>query len=106
MAAPVAITHPHPADNPKNKTEEITLLPQASTPTIHPALDFQGPGLFGPDTGLGEWNILPLTYRNIPEQTLLSFIVTLSPSSDESCYYNGLYLHRNAHLLAVCVPRW
>ncbi|KAK2821342.1 hypothetical protein Q7C36_020685 [Tachysurus vachellii] len=53
MASPVAITHPHPADNPENKTEEITLLPQTSTPTIHPALDFQGPGLFGPDTGLG-----------------------------------------------------
>lgn len=105
MAPPAAVTHLPPAVIPENKTEEVTLLPQTTKTTIHPTLDFQGPGLFGPDTGLGEWNILQTSYRNSPEQTPLSFIVTLLPSSDECCYYNGVYVHRNAHVLAVCVSQ-
>ncbi|KAK3512866.1 hypothetical protein QTP70_028938 [Hemibagrus guttatus] len=52
MAPPAAVTHLHPAVIPENKTEEVTLLPQTTKTTIHPTLDFQGPGLFGPDTGL------------------------------------------------------
>ncbi|KAB5536954.1 hypothetical protein PHYPO_G00113250 [Pangasianodon hypophthalmus] len=53
MAPPAAITHLPPAVIPVNKAEEVTLLPQTTKPTIRPTLDFQGPGLFGPDTGLG-----------------------------------------------------
>ncbi|XP_047005528.1 opticin [Ictalurus punctatus] len=53
MAPPAAITHLPPAVIPEDKTEEVTLLPQTTKPTVHPTLDFKGPGLFGPDTGLG-----------------------------------------------------
>ncbi|KAI5093566.1 opticin precursor [Silurus meridionalis] len=52
MAPSLAITQT-PAVIPEDKTEEVTLLPQTTKPTVQPTLDFQGPGLFGPDTGLG-----------------------------------------------------
>lgn len=57
MAPPAAVTHLPPAIFPENKSEEVTHIPQTTKPTMHPTLDFQGPGLFGPDTGLGEWNM-------------------------------------------------
>ncbi|TST85789.1 Epiphycan [Bagarius yarrelli] len=53
MASPAVSTHLPPENVPENKTDEMTPLPQTTRPTIHPTLDFQGPGLFGPDTGLG-----------------------------------------------------
>lgn len=57
MAPPTAITHLPPEIFPEDKTEEVTHLPQTTKPTMHLTLDFQGPRLFGPDTGLGDWNI-------------------------------------------------
>lgn len=59
MGPPGTVTHLPPAVTHEDITEEVTLLPQTTKPAIllHPTLDFQDPGLFGPDTGLGEWNI-------------------------------------------------
>ncbi|KAF5891460.1 epiphycan-like, partial [Clarias magur] len=53
MAPPTVVTHLPPTVIPENKTAAVALLPQTTKTTIHPTLDFQGPGLFGPDTGLG-----------------------------------------------------
>ncbi|XP_060766179.1 opticin [Neoarius graeffei] len=55
MGPPGTVTHLPPAVTHEDITEEVTLLPQTSKPAIllHPTLDFQDPGLFGPDTGLG-----------------------------------------------------
>lgn len=66
MAPPADITHLPPA-----KTDEVTLLPQTTKPTIHPTLDFNGPGLFGPDTGLGEWNIYQTSEAALGKHTSL-----------------------------------
>ncbi|KAM9444121.1 opticin [Clarias gariepinus] len=52
MAPPAVATHLPPTVILENKTAAVT-FPQTTKATIHPTLDFQGPGLFGPDTGLG-----------------------------------------------------
>ncbi|KAI4894976.1 hypothetical protein NFI96_028739 [Prochilodus magdalenae] len=53
VAPPPAVTQPPPAVVPEDYTEEVTLPPRITKPPVLPTLDFLGPGLFGPDTGLG-----------------------------------------------------
>lgn len=42
-----------PPDTPPPATEEVTLPPRPTSPPTPVTLDFKGPGLFGPETGLG-----------------------------------------------------
>lgn len=50
---PPAVTQPPPVIVPGDYTEEVTLPPRTTNPQVPPTLDFLGPGLFGPETGLG-----------------------------------------------------
>ncbi|XP_051531513.1 opticin-like [Myxocyprinus asiaticus] len=51
LAPPPSVTQPPATVPPEDYVEEVTLPPH---PKMSPAtLDFCGPGLFGPDTGLG-----------------------------------------------------
>ena len=58
VAPPPAVTEPLQNIPSAEYVEEVTLPPRPTQrPTQAPAppsLDFQGPGLFGPETGLGE----------------------------------------------------
>ncbi|KAL6464535.1 hypothetical protein MHYP_G00268520 [Metynnis hypsauchen] len=53
VAPPPAVTQPPPAVFPEDYMEEVTLRPRTTKPPVLPTLDFLGPGLFGPVTGLG-----------------------------------------------------
>ncbi|XP_076860012.1 opticin [Brachyhypopomus gauderio] len=53
LAPPPAVTQPPPPVVPESSTQEVTPPPRPTNPPVPPTLDFLGPGLFGPDTGLG-----------------------------------------------------
>ncbi|XP_051958011.1 opticin [Xyrauchen texanus] len=53
LAPPPAVTQPPVAVPPENYVEEVTLPPQPTKSSAPFTLDFRGPGLFGPQTGLG-----------------------------------------------------
>ncbi|XP_043107500.1 opticin [Puntigrus tetrazona] len=51
--APPAVTQPPVIVPPEDYVEEVTLPPPPKNSPVPSTLDFHGPGLFGPDTGLG-----------------------------------------------------
>ncbi|XP_017550088.1 opticin [Pygocentrus nattereri] len=53
VAPPPAVTQPPPEIVPEDYMEEVTLPPRTTKSPVLPTLDFLGPGLFGPVTGLG-----------------------------------------------------
>ncbi|XP_059384971.1 epiphycan-like [Carassius carassius] len=53
LAPPPAVTQPPALVPPEDYVEEVTLPPCPSKSLVPSTLDFHGPGLFGPDTGLG-----------------------------------------------------
>lgn len=50
-----AVTQPPAVVPPEDYMEEVTLPPRPTKSSVPSTLDFRGPGLFGPDTGLGRW---------------------------------------------------
>jgi len=59
LAPPPAVTPPPAVVPPEDYVEEVTLPPRPTKSPVPSTLDFHGPGLFGPDTGLGRWiNVL------------------------------------------------
>lgn len=57
LAPPPAVTQPPALVPPEDYVEEVTLPPCPTKSLVPSTLDFHGPGLFGPDTGLGRWII-------------------------------------------------
>lgn len=57
LAPPPAVTQPPAIVPPEDYVEEVTLPPRPTKSVVPSTLDFHGPGLFGPDTGLGRWII-------------------------------------------------
>ncbi|XP_051528699.1 opticin [Myxocyprinus asiaticus] len=53
LAPPPAVTQPPAIVPPENYVEEVTLPPRSTKSPAPSTLDFRGPGLFGPETGLG-----------------------------------------------------
>uniref|UniRef100_A0A8C1LYS7 Epiphycan-like n=1 Tax=Cyprinus carpio TaxID=7962 RepID=A0A8C1LYS7_CYPCA len=53
LAPPPAVTQPPALVPPEDYVEEVTLPPCPTKSLVPSTLDFHGPGLFGPDTGLG-----------------------------------------------------
>ncbi|KTG35244.1 hypothetical protein cypCar_00014170 [Cyprinus carpio] len=53
LAPPPAVTQPPALVPPEDYVEEVTLPPHPTKSLVPSTLDFHGPGLFGPDTGLG-----------------------------------------------------
>ncbi|XP_026131559.1 epiphycan-like isoform X2 [Carassius auratus] len=53
LAPPPAVTQPPAIVPPEDYVEEVTLPPRPTKSVFPSTLDFHGPGLFGPDTGLG-----------------------------------------------------
>ncbi|KAJ8360372.1 hypothetical protein SKAU_G00168970 [Synaphobranchus kaupii] len=53
VAPPPAVTMPPQNIPPSDYVEEVTLPPRPTQAPAPPSLDFEGPGLFGPETGLG-----------------------------------------------------
>ncbi|XP_026884359.2 opticin isoform X1 [Electrophorus electricus] len=53
LAPPPSVTQPPSPVVHKHSTQEVTLPPSPTMPAVPPTLDFLGPGLFGPGTGLG-----------------------------------------------------
>uniref|UniRef100_A0A8C2CAV1 LRRNT domain-containing protein n=1 Tax=Cyprinus carpio TaxID=7962 RepID=A0A8C2CAV1_CYPCA len=53
LAPPPAVTQPPALVPPEDYVEEVTLPPRPTKSLVPSTLDFHGPGLFGPDTGLG-----------------------------------------------------
>ncbi|XP_018933575.1 epiphycan-like isoform X2 [Cyprinus carpio] len=53
LAPPPAVTQPPAIVPPEDYVEEVTLPPRPTKSVVPSTLDFHGPGLFGPDTGLG-----------------------------------------------------
>ncbi|KAK9966526.1 hypothetical protein ABG768_003633 [Culter alburnus] len=53
LAPPPAVTQPPAVVSPEDYVEEMTLPPRPTKSPVLSTLDFRGPGLFGPDTGLG-----------------------------------------------------
>uniref|UniRef100_A0A671NX41 Opticin n=1 Tax=Sinocyclocheilus anshuiensis TaxID=1608454 RepID=A0A671NX41_9TELE len=53
LAPPPAVTQPPALVHPEDYVEEVTLPPRPTKSPVPSTLDFHGPGLFGPDTGLG-----------------------------------------------------
>ncbi len=54
LAPPPAVTQPPAIVLPEDYVEEVTLPPPPTKSPVPSTLDFHGPGLFGPDTGLGK----------------------------------------------------
>ncbi|XP_029631821.1 opticin isoform X2 [Salmo trutta] len=64
--APPAPETPPPANMPPPEyEEEMTLSPRPTPPLAPVTLDFKGPGLFGPDTGLDKLKSIDLTGNQI-----------------------------------------
>uniref|UniRef100_A0A8C2AEX6 Epiphycan-like n=1 Tax=Cyprinus carpio TaxID=7962 RepID=A0A8C2AEX6_CYPCA len=53
LARPPAVTQPPALVPPEDYVEEVTLPPRPTKSLVPSTIDFHGPGLFGPDTGLG-----------------------------------------------------
>ncbi|XP_056125831.1 opticin [Rhinichthys klamathensis goyatoka] len=53
LAPPPAVTPPPAVVPPEDYVEEVTLPPRPTKSPVPSTLDLHGPGLFGPDTGLG-----------------------------------------------------
>lgn len=103
LAPPPAVTPPPAVVPPEDYVEEVTLPPRPTKSPVPSTLDFHGPGLFGPDTGLGRW------INGLKVIKMLCFFISVmnrAASSGMKRHSTVLSLSlycRDALLPAVCV---